>query len=109
MVDVGNATLYTIDAVGETTGTGSYANLTLVANHTGDLYLYGTAGRGVSAPFSPGPGMTLLNTGTNTSGPYLDGTGYGSFMTTSAGTSAALSAELNVATGWDAIGVAIDP
>jgi hypothetical protein len=51
--------------------------------------------------------MTLLDTGTNTSGPFLDGTGYGTFTTTSSTTSVLLSADLNVATGWDAIGIAI--
>ena len=109
VADVANATLATIDGISETTGTGGLANVTVTANHTGDLYLFGTAGRGVSAPYSPGLGMALLDTGTNTSGPFLDGTGYGTFTTTSSSTAAFLSATLNVATGWDAIGVAIDP
>jgi hypothetical protein len=108
VADVGNATVGQIDSVEETTGSGPLANLTLDTSHTGDLCLFGAAGRGVSGPYSPGTGMTLLDTGTNTSGPFEDGIGYGTFSAVASGTAVALSAFLNTPTWWEAIGIAID-
>lgn len=108
-VDVTNATLRSIDAVVASTGSSGPANVTLVSNHAGDLVLFGVAGRGVAGPFTPGPGMTLLDTGTATAGPFQDGVAYGTFNTTSTSTRVSLSADLNFPTYWEAIGIAIDP
>ncbi|HEY1197561.1 MAG TPA: hypothetical protein VGG32_02380 [Thermoplasmata archaeon] len=108
-VDVSNANLGSIDSVSWNTGSGGTAAVTLTTSHSGDLFLFGAAGRGVSGPYSAGSGETLLDTGTADSGPFEDGTGYGTFTIMSSATTLPLSADLNQATFWDAIGIAIDP
>ena len=106
-VDVNNSTTTSVDGVGWNAGFGATASVNLSTSQSGNLFLFGSAGRGVSGPYSPGLGESLLDTGTATSGPFEDGTGYGTFAVASTARSVTLSANLNVATGWDAIGVAI--
>jgi hypothetical protein len=108
VVVVAGAVDEAIDGERQSIGTGAVASVSLPTEHTGDLCVLGVAGRGVSAPFTAASGETLLNTGAGTSGPFEDGTGYGTFSTVGPTSSTVLSAHLNTPTGWDAIGVAVD-
>lgn len=107
VVDVAHANETDIDGTNWAFNQGATASVTVVTTHTGDLVLLGAAGRGVSGPYSAVGGETLLDTGTATAGPFLDGVAYGTFATTESGGSASLSATLNTPTYWVAIGVAI--
>ena len=107
VVDVSHANLSSIDGTYWDDGFGPTAGISVVANHTGDLVLFGAAGRGVSGPFTAGPGATLLDTGTGTSGPFQDGTGFGTLSAVASGTTIQITASLNVPTGWVATAVAI--
>jgi len=107
VVDVANASLASVDTTAWATGLHGSANVTVSAHHAGDLFLLGAAGRAASGPYSPGPDENLLDTGAALSGPYGDGTGYGTFALFSSQTAVSLSANLNYPTFWDAIGVAV--
>lgn len=109
VVDVANANMSSVDGLGELTGLSGPATILFTAGHAGDLCLFGAAGRGFSGPYAPGPGMTLLDTGTADAGPFQDGVGYGTFSTTSQNTTVTMSATLNYPTYWEGIGIAIDP
>ncbi|HEY1198554.1 MAG TPA: hypothetical protein VGG32_07500 [Thermoplasmata archaeon] len=108
LVDVTGSGLPAVDAVymqsGAWTGTASVA---VVTTHSNDLLLLGVSGMGRDAPFAPATGETLLDTSGNTSGPWEDGTGFGTFATTESGTGAFLSATLATPAEWTAIGVGI--
>lgn len=109
VVDVADATLSSIDTVSSNAGVAGPASVTVVAKHTGDLFLFGCAGREVSGPYTPGAGETLLDTGTADAGPFQDGVAYGTLESTSTNSVVILSANLNTPTYWEAIGVAIGP
>jgi hypothetical protein len=97
-----------IDTVAMASGTWSgTALVNLTTTHSRDLLLLGVSGLGRDAPFAPGGGETLLNTGTNTSGPWEDGTGYGTFSASEHAKSATLSAALATPAEWTAIAVGI--
>jgi hypothetical protein len=108
VVDVAGIGTPFVDGVysgrGDWSGT-AYANV--YTNHSTDLVLLGVAGMGRIAPAVAGPGDTLLDTGTNTSGPSTDGTGFGTFWSTETGSNENLSATLNTAAEWTSIGVGI--
>jgi hypothetical protein len=97
-----------VDGTGWAFGDGPVASVTLTTSHACDLVLLGTSGRGVSGPYAPGSGETLLDSGTATAGPFEDGIGYGTFSSVATGTSPSPSATLNTPTFWVAVGIAID-
>jgi len=105
-VDLSNATIGTIDAVDANYGVAGPANVTFTTAHSGDLVLFGAAGRGASGPYSASAGETLLDTGTGTAGPFEDGVGYGTFEEVASSSMITASANLNTPTYWEAIGIA---
>ena len=109
VVDVVGAASSPIDVVYQESGYGMHAAVGVYTNHTHDLFLLGTAGRGAADPFTSGPHEHLLSNGTATSGPFQDGTGYATFYATHRTGSFALSAGLNAASAWNAIAVGILP
>lgn len=97
-----------VDVFSTASGTWSgIASVTVTTNRPGDLLLFGVAGMGRDAPFTGTGNETLLDTGTNTSGPFYDGTGYGTFSEPEGTSSSQLSATLSTPAEWSAIGIGI--
>lgn len=95
---------------GTNTQTGSWsgtASVSVAADRTSALLLLGVSGMGRAAPFAKTGNETLLDTGTNTSGPWFDGTGFGTFSARPTGDATTLTATLNTPAEWGAIGVGI--
>ena len=107
-VDVVGSGLPTVDGANVQTGaSGDNASVNVTTAHANDLLLLGVAGPGGDAPFAATAGETLLDTGSNTSGPWADRTGFGSFSALESGTTARLVATLAAAGAWTAVAVGI--
>jgi hypothetical protein len=105
---VASSGLPVIDRTDWTTGPWSgTASVSVATPETGELLLLGVSGMGRDAPFNATANETLLDTGTNTSGPFFDGTGFGTFSAVATGSITSISATLHTAAEWEAIGVAI--
>jgi hypothetical protein len=97
-----------VDGTGVQTGYWSgTASVSVTTGGTDDILLLGVSGMGRAAPFTAAANETLLDTGTNTSGPFYDGTGFGTFSAHATGSVTSLSATLNTPAEWEAIGVGI--
>ena len=107
VIDVSNANLASVDGTNWSTGDGPTAIIALDTNHSGDLVLFGAAGRGVSGPFTAASGETLLDTGTGVSGPAQDGSAFGTFSAKANGSAIVLTAGLSVPTYWVTVAIAI--
>ena len=79
------------------------AGVSMVAARSGDLLLLGVGGREYAAPFSAGPGETLLDTGGAVAGPFTDGVGFATLSTLATVGDAFVGAELNTSGVWNAI------
>ena len=79
----------------------------LSTSHSGDLLLLGVAGMGRDAPLAPVGNETLVDTGTNASGPWFDGTGFGIFSEPETGSPTLLAATLRTPAAWNAIAVGV--
>jgi len=107
VVDVAGSGVPTVDAVSTHSGVGGTASVAMLTNHSSDFLLLGVSGQWKDSPFAPATGETLLDTGGNTTGPFEDGMGFGTFSASEVGTSAELSASLANPAVWNAIAVGI--
>jgi len=105
---VASSGLPVVDQTGTQTGSWTpTASVSVATPDAREIVLLGVSGMGRAAPFTATAGETLLDTGTNTSGPFLDGTGFGTFLAPPTGSVTSLSATLNTPAEWEAIGVGI--
>jgi hypothetical protein len=109
LIDVNGSSAPQPDGIATQSGVGVGASVSLFTNHTGDLILLGVSGQEKDSPFSAGAGETLLDTAGNTTGPFEDGMGLGTFTATATAKGTSLSATLANAAVWNAIAVGIDP
>ena len=108
VVDVGAGGTTSLDSVATESGpAGSTAWVSFATPHANDFLLLGVSGQLKDTPFTPGPDETLLDTAGNTSGPFEDDEGYGTFSASESGSEANLTATLAHSAVWNAIGVGL--
>jgi hypothetical protein len=106
-VDVMGSGSLTLDGVSTASGDGGLASVDLTTGHANDFVLLGVSGQEKDAPFAGASGETLLDTAGNTTGPFDDGEGFGTFSATEVGKGTSLSATLANPAVWSAIGVGV--
>ena len=106
-IDVVGSDSPAADGIVEQSADGAFASVTLTTGHANDLVLLGISGQQRDAPFAPTSGETLLDTTGNTTGPFEDGEGFGTFAAVETGNTISLSSTLANPAVWVAIAVGI--
>jgi len=107
LVDVTGPGGLIIEGLATQSGVGGLASVGLATNQSSDLVLLGVSGQEKDSPFAPASGETLLDTAGNTTGPFEDGMGFGTFSASPTGNLTSLSASLENPAVWNAIAVGV--
>lgn len=108
-VDVVGANPLPLGAYAKQSGISSKAHVRVTTGITGELFLFGTVGRGLAAPFTTGPREHLLDTSGGDCGPFADGVGFATFYSENRTGIFTLSAGLYESSDWDAVAVGVLP